>query len=330
LQYVGPNFSSGTISKLIYYRPVDRHLGALLGLAVGDAVGTTAEFRARGTFPPVTDMVGGGPFGLAPGQWTDDTSMALCLAASLVECGGFDARDQMDRYRRWVIDGYMSSTGHCFDVGLTVHDALSRYEETGEPMAGSTDEGAAGNGSIMRLAPVVLFFHPSGTLRQGRTWRQGFSPAIHYAAESSRTTHGATECVDACRLMASILCRALDGAAKDDVLFGDASTFTGAPKIEAIARGDYRTKASSEIRGTGYVVECLEAALWCVHTTESFEAAVLRAVNLGDDADTTAAVAGQVAGALYGMSGIPGHWLERLAMRDEIEDLAAKLARRTT
>ena len=153
--------------------PVDRYLGALLGLAVGDAVGTTVEFKARGTFPPVTDMVGGGPFGLAPGQWTDDTSMALCLAASLVECGGFDARDQMDRYRRWVIDGYMSSTGHCFDVGLTVHDALSRYQQTGEPMAGSTDEKAAGNGSLMRLAPVVLF--------------------------------------------------------------GDASTFTGAPKIEAIA-----------------------------------------------------------------------------------------------
>lgn len=249
--------------------PVDRYLGALLGLAVGDAVGTTVEFKARGTFPPVTDMVGGGPFGLAPGQWTDDTSMALCLAASLVECGGFDARDQMDRYRRWVIDGYMSSTGHCFDVGLTVHDALSRYQQTGEPMAGSTDEKAAGNGSLMRLAPVVLF--------------------------------------------------------------GDASTFTGAPKIEAIARGDYRDKPPAQIRGTGYVVESLEAALWCLHTTESFEAAVvLRAVNLGDDTDTTAAVAGQIAGALYGKSGIPGHWLERLARRDEIENLATKLAGRTT
>lgn len=297
---------------------MDRYLGALLGLAVGDAVGTTAEFKARGTFPPVTDMVGGGPFELAPGQWTDDTSMALCLAASLVECGGFNARDQMNRYRRWVIDGYMSSTGRCFDVGLTVHDALGRYEDTGEPMAGSTDERAAGNGSIMRLAPVVLFFHPDN------------AAAIHHAAESSRTTHGATECVDACRLMASILCRALDGAAKDDALLGDASTFTGAPRIEAIARGDYRAKAPAEIRGTGYVVQSLEAALWCVHTTDSFEAAVLRAVNLGDDADTTAAVAGQIAGGLYGRSGIPSRWLERLAMRDLIEELATKLARHAT
>lgn len=296
---------------------MDRHRGALLGLAVGDAVGTTAEFQKRGTFPPVVDMVGGGPFGLAPGQWTDDTSMALCLAASLVERGGFDARDQMDRYRRWVTEGYMSSTGECFDVGLTVHDALSRYQQTGEPMAGSTDEGAAGNGSIMRLAPVVVFFCPPDAPDP--------RPAIHHAAESSRTTHGAIECVDACRLLASVLARALRGLPKRDVLLGDAHTFEGAPRIAAIARGAYRDKTADQIRGSGYVVESLEAAMWCVWTTDSFRAAVLRAVNLGDDADTTAAVTGQIAGALHGVSGIPDRWLERLAMRELIEELATRL-----
>ncbi len=154
--------------------------GCLLGLAVGDAVGTSVEFRARGTFPPVTDMVGGGPFGLAPGQWTDDTSMALCLAASLCERDGFDARDQMDRYLRWMREGYMSSTGACFDIGNTVASALRRYRETGEPFSGSTDPQSAGNGCIMRLAPIPMFYFPD------------IDAVERYAAESSRTTHGAT------------------------------------------------------------------------------------------------------------------------------------------
>jgi hypothetical protein len=136
----------------------ERYRGALLGLAVGDALGTTLEFKAPGTFKPVTDMVGGGPFGLKPGQWTDDTSMALCLAESLIEKRGFDPKDQMDRYcRRWK-EGYLSSTGTCFDIGITVRTALAHYLRTGEPFAGSTDPFTAGNGSLMRLAPVPLAY----------------------------------------------------------------------------------------------------------------------------------------------------------------------------
>lgn len=165
----------------------------------------------------------------------------------------------------------------------------------------------------MRLAPVVLFFHPDR------------DAVVHHAAESSRTTHDAAEAVDACRLLASILSRALDGAGKAEALLVDADTFTGAKAIRGIARGDWRDKPEHQMSGTGYVVPSLEAALWSVWTTESFEAAILRAANLGDDADTTAAVAGQVAGALYGRSGIPERWLERLAMREEIEDLGMRL-----
>ena len=134
----------------------DRYRGALLGLATGDAVGTTLEFERPGSFDPISDMVGGGPFDLEPGQWTDDTSMALCLAASLVHCGGFDARDQMDRYCKWVSHGYMSSNGRCFDIGNTISAALGRYDATGDPFAGSTHPQDAGNGSLMRLVPVVL------------------------------------------------------------------------------------------------------------------------------------------------------------------------------
>ena len=130
----------------------DRYRGSLLGLAAGDALGTTLEFRAPGTFEPIDDMEGGGPFGLEPGQWTDDTSMALCLAESLISCEGFNPLDQMERYRRWYREGYLSSTGTCFDIGNTVRGAIHTFERTGEPYAGPTDPRSAGNGSIMRLA----------------------------------------------------------------------------------------------------------------------------------------------------------------------------------
>ena len=133
---------------------LNRHRGCLLGLATGDALGATLEFQAPGSFEPIHDMLGGGPFGLAPGQWTDDTSMALCLAESLLKSDGFDAADQMRRYLRWYRGGYLSSTGTCFDIGDTCRAALEQFEETDEPFAGSTDPQSAGNGSIMRLAPA--------------------------------------------------------------------------------------------------------------------------------------------------------------------------------
>jgi ADP-ribosyl-[dinitrogen reductase] hydrolase len=290
-----------------------RFRGCLLGLAVGDAVGTAVEFRARGSFAPLTDMIGGGKFKLQPGQWTDDTSLALCLATSLVEQGGFDADDQMRRYCRWDDEGYLSSTGTRFDIGNATAAALERYRRDHDPFAGSTDPGTAGNGSIMRLAPIPMYYHPD------------IDAAERFAGESSRTTHGASECVDACRLLARIVCRALSGGSKDAVLLGDADGFAAAPRIAAIARSGYRGKPETGIRGTGYVVASLEAALWAFSRTESFADAVLAAANLGDDADTTAAVCGQVAGAFYGEEGIPPPWLQRLAMREEIAALADAL-----
>jgi len=259
-------------------------------------------------------MVGGGPFNLLPGQWTDDTSMALCLATSLVECNGFDAHDQMERYDRWARAGYLSSTGSCFDIGHTVSSVLARFRQTGDPFAGSTDPRSAGNGSIMRLAPIPMYYFPD------------LGEVKRYAAQSSRTTHGAEECVDASRLLARMICRALMGRPKDEVVLGDCQSFVGCEKIHAIACGLYREKPATEIRGTGYVVESLEAALWCFVHSDNFEDAILMAANLGDDADTTAAVCGQVAGAYYGENGIPSTWLEKLAMRPEISGLTERLS----
>jgi ADP-ribosyl-[dinitrogen reductase] hydrolase len=241
--------------------------------------------------------------------------MALCLAASLIDLDGFDAKDQVQRYLRWRDHGYMSSNGVCFDIGGTVASALSRYESSGDPFAGSDHPRSAGNGCIMRLAPVPMFY--AGDREQ----------AVHHAAESSRTTHGAAECLDACRLLASMLCVAFDGSSKESIVGGHAGLRLTESKIAAIARGDFLDKPATDIRGSGYVVESLEAALWCFCHTDSFEAAVLAAANLGDDADTTAAVCGQLAGAHYGIEGIPARWLNRLAGRSMIEQMAMALER---
>ena len=133
-----------------------RYRGCLLGLVVCDALGTTLEFKTPGSFQPIDDMTGGGPFDLAPGMWTNDTSMALCLAESLIEKKGFDPEDQMRRYVRWYREGHLSSNGYCFDIGITVREALLHFDETGEAYAGSEDPYSAGNGSLMRLGPVPM------------------------------------------------------------------------------------------------------------------------------------------------------------------------------
>ena len=298
----------------------DRCRGALLGLACGDAVGTAVEFKPRGSFPPVTDLTGGGPFRLAPGQWTDDTAMALCLATSLVETGGSDPVDQLRRYLRWYRDGEMSCTGTCFDCGSTVKEALERFERTGEPFCGSTDPRKAGNGSLMRLAPVPLFF--------ARDPRR----AIEVAADSSRTTHAAATAVDACRFFAGLILGALGGASREELLAPGFAPYPGCwteaplhPEIAEIAAGSYWRREPPEIRGSGFVVRSLEAALWAFAQADSFRDGCLLAVNLGDDADTTAAVYGQLAGACFGERGLPADWLARLAWRDRIAALAERL-----
>jgi len=298
----------------------DRYRGALLGLAVGDALGTTLEFKPPGTFEPITDIVGGGPFGLEPGQWTDDTSMALCLAESLVACQGFDAADQMRRYVRWYREGYWSSTGTLFDIGSTVSAALRRFERDGNPFAGETHARAGGNGSLMRLVPIPLAFANDPT------------EAMRLAGEMSRTTHAAPEPVDACRYYAGLVLGALRGERKEQLLAPRYSPESGVwegealcPRIDAIAAGSFKVRQHPEIRGTGYVVDALEAALWAFWTTDTFEAGALAAVNLGDDADTTGAIYGQLAGAYYGLDGIPERWRSTIALQDRILGLSDAL-----
>lgn len=255
--------------------PLDRFRGALLGLAVGDALGATVEFHTRGHFPSLTDMIGGGPHDVEPGQRTDDTSMALCLAESLVEQKDFDAADQMRRYVRWWREGYNSSKSYCFDIGHTTRGALQRFEDTGNPYSGDTHPGTAGNGSLMRLAPVSL------------RYAHDHDEAVARAADSSRTTHGAAEAVDACRWFASLLHGALEGrdkAALLDARAAAASLADRSPAIDSIRAGSFREKAEPDIK---------------------------------------------IAGAHYGVSGIPAEWIELLWRRDDIVALADRLYERS-
>lgn len=289
----------------------DRAGGALLGLAIGDALGTTLEFKARDSYPLLTDMIGGGPFGLKPGEWTDDTAMALALADSLIACGKLDEHDLMQRFLSWYEQGAYSCTGTCFDIGITTRQALMRFKANGDPIAGSTDPNTAGNGSLMRLAPVTIRFHRDRVkLRDA-------------AARQSRTTHAAAEAVDACVVYAEMLAAAIEGRPISEALNGQQTDWTRA--IAKIATDSWCGKPRHRIRASGYVAHSLEASLWSVARSGTFAEAVLLAANLGDDADTTAAITGQLAGALFGASEIPQTWQHRLAQRDYIEHLGSRL-----
>lgn len=295
-----------------------RYQGSLLGLATGDALGTTLEFTLPNRFEPITDMIGGGAFHLKPGQWTDDTSMALCLAESLITCKGFDGRDQMYRYAAWYQDGYMSSTGRCFDVGNTTAGAIRRFMRTGNTtQPGNTHQ--AGNGSLMRLGPI-----PMAYARLPVT-------ALAQAGESSILTHTNRIAVDACRYYAGLIVGALLGESKETLL-GQAFAptrrgrwFQGmlAPEIMEIASG--RFKQDGPPKASGYVANTLEAALWAFYHTDTFREGALMAVNLGQDADTTGAVYGQLAGAYYGVMEIPAKWLGLLAKGELIAHYADQL-----
>ncbi len=292
----------------------DRAVGTLVGLAVGDAVGTTLEFKAPGSFTPINDMVGGGPFGLAAGEWTDDTSMAMCLAESILDTGTDDPADQLRRYVAWRRDGYWSSTGRCFDIGGTTARALSRFEREGSVTEAVIDPESAANGSLMRLAAVPI------------RWHRDVAEAAERSGASSRTTHPADRPVDACRVYGAMIAALIQGMGIDEVLSPGFWTFGPLDaRVEAVARGSWRNLEPPEIRGTGYVVDALQAAIWAVAGANDFRDAILRAANLGDDADTTAAIAGQLAGARWGAAAIPASWSNTIIQSERIATIARRL-----
>ncbi len=295
---------------------LDRAVGALLGLAAGDAVGTTLEFRPPGSFTPIDDLVGGGPFRLKPGQWTDDTSMALCLAESILDIGGMDLSDQLRRYLLWRDHGYLSSNGKCFDIGSTTSSQLERFRRSGEPIDPHLNHDSAANGSLMRLAAVPI------------RWWKSVEQAAEQSGQSSRTTHPADRPVDACRLLGCMVAALIAGASFDEVTAPGFWTLGDLhPLVADITAGAWKHKEPPQVKGTGYCIDALEAALWAVGGADGFRSAVLRAANLGDDADTTAAIAGQLAGARWGASEIPEPWRAKISHCERIASLARGLHR---
>lgn len=301
---------------------IDRARGVLLGLAIGDALGAAVEFSRPGSFLPVTGYRSGGPHGLKAGEWTDDTSMALALAESIASAG-WDLNDQAKRYVEWWKTGKYSVNGHCFDIGITTRSALAAYAATKDALtSGIASEEASGNGSIMRLAPVPI--------RYAHLYPNQISELSRLAGESSLPTHASDQCVSACQYLATVLAALIHGEEREIVLSPDWQPLQQLnearrlhPLIHEVASGSFRDKQPPAIQGSGWVVKSLEASLWAFHNADSFEEAVLKAVNLGDDADTTGAICGQIAGAFWGESTIPESLRSGLARRELLENALA-------
>jgi ADP-ribosyl-[dinitrogen reductase] hydrolase len=273
----------------------ERFVGTLFGLAVGDAVAAATQFRRAGSFSPVGDMLGGGPFDLPRGAWSDDTAMALCLAESLLECNGFDPRDQVQRYGRWQQEGYLSCTGQC--VGITASTArslaLAKWRRVVFP--GSFDPEQLDPEPLSRIAPIALYYLAS------------LETTLQQAADASRTTCQAPAVLDACRQLG----RALNAA------------LSGQPKARILADVTPITEAAAHMNNTA--AAALAAAFWAFSSTDNFRDAVLCAANVGGNSDVVASVCGQLAGAHYGVSAIPPAWRNSLMQQDLIEGYADRL-----
>ena len=287
---------------------IDKFLGSMFGLAVGDALGAPVEFKNKGTFPYISDMIAGGAFQLNKGDWTDDTSMALCLLDSLINVG-FDLKDQADRYVKWYKQGYFSVKGYCFDIGLNTRKSLVNYIATGEVISPFTN--SCGNGAIMRLAPITLYtaFMKDIDIKK-------------YAGETSKVTHNSLMSIEACEFMALLISRLINCHDKDNALKSIDSKFN--TEIKNFLSLKYILN-ESDLDNSGYILHSLKLALWGFFSTDNFKDGLLKVVNLGGDSDTNGAIYGQIAGAYYGLDGIPDNWKKVLYKKDMIKVMILKL-----
>ena len=293
----------------------DRFQGALLGLAVCDALAAHTQFRKPGSFAPVGDLLGGGPFDLPRGAWTDDTAMALLLAESLLE-RGFDAHDQVSRYSRWQREGYGSAAGQCVGISANVARALATAMYKRQPFAGSHDPEQLEKDPLSRVASVVMYFFADT------------GASVARAAEAARITAQAPLVLDCVRLLAAMLRQALAGRDKAAVLRPPRESWASPntrPEIVQVYEGSYTQRMPPEITGGGHIVQALEAAIWAFYRGETFREGALLAANLGRDSDVVAATYGQLAGAYHGVSAIPGIWRNSLMKQEVIIDTSDRL-----
>lgn len=280
---------------------LNNKLGLFLGLAIGDALGAPLEFqKAREPENYLTKYTTGGPHNVAVGEWTDDTSMALALATSLVEQKEFDADDVMNKFCQWFQHGEFCTREKCFDIGNTVYDALTSYMDSikfnqhRQPYRGRVAEETSGNGALMRMAPVIIVARDR-------------DEAVRLAIQQTLLTHASQLCV------------------KYSVMFAE-ELYTGSPISKY---SSYKLPSDidrGEVMSGGFVKETYEAAWWAFSSSNTFEECVIKAVNRGHDADTTGAVAGMLAGRYYGLSGIPDHFKDKLMLFDDLYKTALDLA----
>ena len=308
----------------------DAIIGGVMGVVIGDALGLPVQFMTKTEIRknPITDMTGGGFFGLEPGAWSDDSSLTLCLAESLSEVG-YNPEDIARRFVKWYRDGYMTPLGESFDIGGTTAIAMKRLIHGVAPFkAGPTDAESNGNGSLMRILPATLFFSHESDYTM-----------IQRICEVSKITHGHPRSQLACSLYSLFVKELLKGSSPQEaydtmrlksqtVFFVDRKVGKQLSHFERIISGKLPNLPESEIKSGGYVVESLEAALWSFLTTSSFKDAVLTAVNLGWDTDTVGAITGSMAGVYYGFSNIPDHWLRKLLDYEKILSLTNQFADR--
>lgn len=301
---------------------------AIFGHVMGDALGVPVEFVSRQKLQdcPVSDMAGGGMRGYPAGTWSDDSSMTLCALESLIQCKGFDGADMMGRFARWAEEGYMTAAGHAFGIGRTTDAAICRFlDDEDFPVYGGTGEKDNGNGSLMRMLPVVLFNYfckPDETDVQ----------KLERVYRASQLTHAHGRSLVACGIYAFVAEALLNVSARSSVLAGmkkAAACYREHVEFSHFARlfsGDFPALPVEAIRSSGYVVDTLEAALWCLLNSDTYRRCVLKAVNLGGDTDTIAAIAGGLAGILYGEAALPDAWLAKLAKYRMIDGLCRKAA----
>ena len=299
---------------------------ALFGLAVGDALGVPVEFKSRQTIGvnPVTDMIGYGTYNLPAGTWSDDSSLAFCLAEALTQ--GFDLQVIGQNFVKWKNENYWTPRGHVFDIGVATRQAISRLANGESPeLAGGFDETDNGNGSLMRILPLLFYLHD-----------KPIDERYDITGKVSSITHGHIRAVIACFYYLEFAKQIFEGKDKfeiyrdlqteiSDHLISLAINPTEISKFDRLLKSDISKLDEAEIQSSGYVLHTLEASIWCLLTTDNYKEAVLKAVNLGDDTDTTGAVTGGLAGLLYGFDNIPEAWLQQIAKYKDIEDLAKRL-----
>jgi ADP-ribosylglycohydrolase len=300
----------------------------LFGVAVGDAIGVPVEFKSREEISkkPVTDMIGFGTYDQLPGTWSDDSSLTFCLAESLTN--GYDIHDIANNFVRWRCDNYWTARGEVFDVGITTQQAIERIVRGVQPnLAGGFDSWSNGNGSLMRILPLLVYIMDLPIAER-----------FVITKDVSSITHGHVRSAIACFYYLEFARKLLTGndlytiyhEVKAEVAaFLDTTTISRdeIKLFDRLLAGNIYDAPESEINSSGYVLHTLEASIWCLLTTTTYTEAVLKAVNLGLDTDTTGAVTGGLAGLHYGFEKIPEDWVLKLARKKDIDDLADRLAK---